>query len=75
MKPLKPHTEIKKKSQYDTFSDALKTVLSVPRSEMVAALAEEKVRKANKKAHRDLAEALKTSLVTKPQKKRRIAGD
>jgi hypothetical protein len=41
---------------------------------MVAALAEEKVRKADKKA-RELAEALKASLATKPQKKRRIAGD
>ena len=68
--------EARKKSEYDTFSDALKTVLSVPRSEMVAALAEEKVRKADKKAHRDLAEAMKASLATaKPPKKRKIAGD
>lgn len=37
------------KGEYDTFSDALKTVLSVPRSEMVAALAEEKVRKADRR--------------------------
>jgi len=70
-----PRAETKKKSEYDTFSDALKTVLSVPRSEMVAVLAEEKIRKADKKAQCDLTEAMKASLATKPAKKRRIAGD
>jgi hypothetical protein len=49
---MKPKT--KKKGEYDTFSDALKKVLSVPRLEMVSALAEEKARKAEKKAYRSL---------------------
>jgi len=74
-KALKLRAETKKKNEYETFSDALKTVLSVPRSGMVAVLAEEKVRKAGKKAQRDLTEAMKASLATKPPKKRKVAGD
>jgi hypothetical protein len=75
----KSHTETeeqsKSKREYETFSDALKTVLSVPRSEMVAALAEEKARKVSKKAYRSLTEGLQASVAPEIRKrpKKRIA--